>query len=91
MKLPAREYWNDVGTAGGVPVATRNQPCPWIATSSTLPVDWIAPVPMRLSMEPSCTPRPTWAAFVPPCVPLVPEPPRWIWLSESRNVVRADL
>mgnify|MGYP007037056949 CR=1 FL=1 len=45
VKLPAREYWNDVGTAGGVPVPTRNQPWPWIATSSTFPVDWIALTP----------------------------------------------
>ncbi len=71
--------------------ATRKKPSPWIITSSGLPVDCEAPPVIRLSIEPSVTPRPTWAAFAPPAPPPGPEAPRCSWVSESLNVVRADL
>src|SRR3954454_1325664 len=77
--------------AGGLPPLTRNQPSPWSATSSGVPVDCIAPPCMLLSIELSWTPRPTWTAFEPPCWAFGAAPPRWSWESESLNVVRWDL
>src|SRR3954462_5712755 len=77
--------------AVGLPAPERNQPSPWMATSSALPVVWMAPLVMRLSIVPSATPRPIWAAFA----PAKPTPDAelvriccWSW---SLNVVRADL
>src|SRR5918998_658622 len=92
VKLPARVYWKDVGTAGGAPpVPTRNQPSPWTARSSALPVVCSAPPCMRLSIEPSCTPRPTWRALEPPWTAFGAEEPDCICESESLKVVRPDL
>src|SRR3954454_4435716 len=74
-----------------VPLPVRNQPSPWMATSSALPVAWTAPLVMMLSIVPSVTPRPTWAEFWPAKPAPEAEPVRiscWSW---SLNVVRADL
>jgi hypothetical protein len=97
VKLPARVYCAFV--PAGMPVAgevttacaTAKKPSPWIATSSGLPVDCRAPPVIMLSIEPRPTPRPTWAAFVPPLAPEEPDAPRCSWVRESLNVVRADL
>ncbi len=93
VKLPARVYSKVAPGAGGVAVLvdTRKKPGPVMATSNTLPVDCSDPPCIRLSIEPSVTPRPIWAAFAPPAPPPGPEAPRCSWLSESLNVVRADL
>src|SRR4051795_6122271 len=77
--------------AVGLPAPERNQPSPWMATSSALPVVWMAPLVIRLSIVPSPTPRPIWAALAPPKP--VPEAELvriscWSW---SLNVVRDDL
>src|SRR3954463_11367973 len=77
--------------AVGLPAPARNQPSPWMATSSALPVVWMAPLVIRLSIVPSPTPRPIWAALAPPKP--VPEAELvriscWSW---SLNVVRDDL
>ena len=100
--MPARVYSNvepapnvsgsgAVAPAVGVLLDTRNQPVPVMATSYGLPVDWKAPLVMRLSIEPSWTPRPIWADFA-PALPVVAEAPeRCIWASESRNDVRLAL
>ena len=55
------------------------------------PVDWNAPELMRLSIEPSVTPRPTCAAFEPPDAAFAAAPARWVCESASRNVARLDL
>src|SRR4051794_40049027 len=62
-----------------------------MATSRTLPVDCSAPPDMRLSIEPSETPRPTCLALAPPCVALGAAPPADSWASESLKVVRPAL
>ena len=102
VKLPARVYsvvepaGERVGVGGGRRRSgslfdTRNQPLPVMATSYGLPVDWKAPLVMRLSIEPSWTPRPIWADFA-PALPVVAEAPeRCSWASESRNDVRLAL
>src|SRR5919204_6446633 len=91
VKLPARVY-SSVASLGAVAsLETRNQPEPWMATSYGLPVDWNAPLVMRLSIEPSWTPRPIWADFA-PAVPVVAEAPeRCSCASESRNDTRLAL
>ena len=93
VKLPARVYWRrPVGFAAWAASGARTKkPSPWMPTSIALPVDWNVPVVIRLSIDDSCTPRPTWAGLAPPCVALGAAPPRWSWASESLNVVRADL
>ena len=97
VKLPARVYCATappgMAVDGGVttPEATLKKPSPWIATSSGLPVACIVPPVIRLSIEPRPTPRPTCAAFVPPLAPPEPDAPRCSCVSESLNVVRADL
>src|SRR3954454_5839078 len=77
--------------AVGLPAPERNQPSPWMATSSALPVVWIAPLVMRLSIVPSATPRPIWAALEPPKPTPDAELVRICCWSWSLNVVRADL
>src|SRR4051794_31847848 len=62
-----------------------------MATSSALPVVWIAPLVMRLSIVPSATPRPIWAALEPPKPTPDAELVRICCWSWSLNVVRADL
>src|SRR4051812_22008339 len=62
-----------------------------MATSSALPVAWTAPPLMRLSTVPSETPRPTWAALVPPTPAPEAEPVLNVCCSASLNVVRAPL
>ena len=95
VKLPARVNSVAVGFGtGGVAVlaATRKKPGPcWIATSNVPPVDCSAPPVIWLSIEPSWTPRPIWAAFEPPVPPPGPEAPRCVWFRASVNVARADL
>jgi hypothetical protein len=100
VKLPARVYSTLAGGAGtvavglpgvGTPWPTRIQPSPEMAMSSGLPVDWNAPLASTLSIAPSWTPRPTWAGLPPPTAEFEAVPECWIWLSESLNVVRADL
>src|SRR3954463_5200761 len=77
--------------AVGLPAPARNQPSPWMATSSALPVVWMAPLVIRLSIVPSVTPRPIWAELAPPKPAPEAELVRiscWSW---SLNVVRAPL
>src|SRR4051795_1313443 len=77
--------------ATGTPLPARNQPSPWTATSSALPVAWMAPELIMLSMEPRATPRPIWAALEPPKPAADCAEERiscWSW---SLNVVRLDL
>jgi hypothetical protein len=62
-----------------------------MAMSSGLPVDCIVPEVIRLSIEPTPTPRPTWIGFAPPWFGPGAAAPRCCWLSESLNVVRLDL
>src|SRR5947208_1489571 len=77
--------------AVGVPAPVRNQPSPWMATSSALPVAWTAPPVIRLSIEPSVTPRPIWAELAPPKPAPEAELVRMSCWSWSLNVVRAPL
>ncbi len=74
-----------------MPLPTRIQPSPWIATSSVEPVTWKEPAPMRLAIEPTVTPRPTCLEFEPPNPGLDAAPTPWIWVSESWNEARARL
>src|SRR4051794_23758730 len=62
-----------------------------MATSSALPVVWMAPLVMRLSIVPSATPRPICAALAPPKPTPDAELVRICCWSWSLNVVRADL
>ena len=53
MKLPARVYSSSTVPPRVRPSSTtRKKPSPWIATSSGLPVVWMAPAVIMLSMLP---------------------------------------
>src|SRR5438067_11601865 len=69
------------------PLPTRKKPSPWMARSSGLPVCWIAPAPIWLSIAPSWTPRPICIGFVPPNETDGAEEPRWSWYSVSLKAV----
>src|SRR3954453_17133849 len=77
--------------AVGLPAPERNQPSPWMATSSALPVVWIAALVMRWGMGPGGPRRPIWAALEPPKPTPDAELVRICCWSWSLNVVRADL
>src|SRR3954447_26322306 len=77
--------------ATGVPAPVRNQPSPWIATSSALPVACTAPPLIMLSIVPSVTPSPTCAELAPPKPAPEAELVRMSCWSWSLNVVRAPL
>ncbi len=100
VKLPARVYIvvpKTAGTAGGPATAgvwiaaTRNQPVPWTARSSGLPVDWIAPEPVMFWIAPTWTPSPICWAFVPPRVVDGPLAPACVCESASLKLVREPL
>src|SRR3954451_23243667 len=77
--------------ATGVPPPVRNQPSPWMATSSALPVACTAPPLIMLSIVPSVTPSPTCAELAPPKPAPEAELVRMSCWSWSLNVVRAPL
>ena len=81
-------YWvasNVGGVVLTLPLATRSQPLPWIATLVASPVDSTPPAVITLSIEPTCVPRPTWSGFVPALKPFAVVPAATSWESSSEN------
>ncbi|MNC92789.1 hypothetical protein D3C83_92880 [compost metagenome] len=56
-----------------------------------MPVCWMPPAPITLSIDASCTPRPTCRALVPPRLVEGPLAPRCSWLSASLKLARSPL
>ncbi len=73
------------------PSETTKKPSPWMAKSVSLPVDWIEPCVMIVSMPPRFMPRPICAGFVPPRPFWGELAPLSVWPRMSWNVTRLDL
>ena len=82
---PARLY------AVAAPLLTTKNPRPWMAASRLRPVGVTVPWPNRLSMDPTPTPNPSCAGFVPPVVAVGAEPGLSVWYTRSLNSVRCVL
>jgi hypothetical protein len=67
---------------------TTKNPRPWIAASRFRPEGVIEPWLKRLSIDPTPTPKPFCAGFVPPVVAVGAEPGLSVWYTRSLNSVR---